>query len=263
MSIPDDLKDDQYFKIIVDPLTICKTYRPRFGQGKGFTLREFQAEYGADPFYSWFGLDSPMMYTAHKAAGGITSVYRQIGIGCQRLIRQVIVDRLGLNVHQSDWSYEIIKSSGKKEKRFLDARITAADVQDPQTELTIIQWLEAARQRLDLDDTPEGAIFEIRQGYKSKDSKRQNADLEYAANAYAQRHLPVILLLSKQIDADVAIRYQNARMLILLGATTGTTTSSTYVFCKEVLGYDLAAFFERNSPRLKSDVESVLEAILK
>jgi hypothetical protein len=33
--------------------------------------------YGADPFCSWVGLDSPLMYAAHKAAGGMTSVYRQ------------------------------------------------------------------------------------------------------------------------------------------------------------------------------------------
>lgn len=30
------------------------------------------------------------MYAAHKAAGGMTSVYRQIGIGCERLFRKLV-----------------------------------------------------------------------------------------------------------------------------------------------------------------------------
>jgi hypothetical protein len=39
--------------------------------------------YGADPFYHWVGLDSQLMYAAHKVAGGMTSIYRHLGIGCQ------------------------------------------------------------------------------------------------------------------------------------------------------------------------------------
>jgi hypothetical protein len=36
------------------------------------------------------------------------------------------------------------------------------------------------------------------------------------------------MLLSTQIDDDIADRYQNARWLILRGAPTGTVTTSTY-----------------------------------
>jgi len=30
--------------------------------------------YRSDPFYNWVGLDNPLMYAAHKAAGGMTSI---------------------------------------------------------------------------------------------------------------------------------------------------------------------------------------------
>ena len=43
-------------------------------------------------------------------------------------------------------------------------------------------------------------MFEVRPGYKSKDSKRQNADVSNAANAYTHQYLPVVVLLSTQID---------------------------------------------------------------
>ena len=73
--------DARYLKTIVNSVRVCATYKPKFGQGRGdgLTISQFQDLYQGDPFYNWFGLDNPMMYAAHKAAGGMTSVYRQIG----------------------------------------------------------------------------------------------------------------------------------------------------------------------------------------
>lgn len=68
--------DKPYLSILVDPIRICAFYTPKMGgkSGKGYTLEEFQALYQADPFYNWFGLDNPLLYAAHKAAGGMTSI---------------------------------------------------------------------------------------------------------------------------------------------------------------------------------------------
>lgn len=82
-------RDDRYLKTLIDPIRVCASYRPKMGQGAdaGLSLEQFQNLYRADPFYAWYGLDHPMMYAAHKAAGGMTSIYRQIGIGAERLFR--------------------------------------------------------------------------------------------------------------------------------------------------------------------------------
>jgi len=84
-----DRNDSRYLQAILAPIRVCAKYRPKFGQGanSGYSLDAFQERYQADPFYNWFGLDNPLMYAAHKAAGGMTSVYRQIGIGCEQLFR--------------------------------------------------------------------------------------------------------------------------------------------------------------------------------
>lgn len=77
-------KNDEYLRnIFLTPVRKCALYKPAFGQGKagGLNLEDFQILYGADSFYSWLGLNAPSVYAAHKAAGGLTSVYRQIGIG--------------------------------------------------------------------------------------------------------------------------------------------------------------------------------------
>jgi hypothetical protein len=70
--------DEKYLSILIEPIRVCAKYKPKMGQGlgAGLSLSEFQALYRADPFYAWYGLDHPLMYAAHKAAGGMTSIYR-------------------------------------------------------------------------------------------------------------------------------------------------------------------------------------------
>jgi len=261
--------DEKYLKIITDALAVCADYRPKFGHGRkaGLSLDEFQRLYEADPFYSWFGLGSPLMYAAHRAAGGMTSVYRQIGISCQWVFVEVLKDHLGLDDESAKWSYSV-RSRGSKSRRLsLDARVPSGAVADPQARQRVIQWVESAAAALELPPgacrSLEGAVFEVRQGYKSKDSKRQNADIANASNAYACHYLPVALLLSSQIDEDVAERYERARWLLLRGTVEGTPLESAYVFLRGVIGYDLAAFFQRNSAALKTLVETVLGRLLR
>lgn len=262
-------RDARYLKTLVDPLRVCARYKPMFGQGRkgGMSLEQFQQLYRADPFYSWMGLDSPLMYAAHKAAGGMTSVYRQIGMGCQWIFQQVLRDTLGLSVEQSNWSYTVPKPDGQTRTLTLDGRIDLGDIGDAAARDRVTAWLADAKRKAMVPNGTamqiKGAVFEVRQGYKSKDSKRQNADIANASNAYAHLYLPVVVLLSTQIDSDVADRYAAAQWLMLVGTTSGAPTESTYVFCRDVVGYDLAGFFERNSTRIKAELENILSALLK
>jgi hypothetical protein len=50
---------------------------------------------------------------------------------------------------------------------------------------------------------------------------------------------------------------------VLRGTVAGEDTFSTYTFARDVIGYDLAAFFQRNSEQLKSFTEGVLESLLR
>jgi hypothetical protein len=261
--------DAEYLEIITGAIRVCADYRPRFGYGRkaGFTLAEFQRLYQADPFYSWFGLDNPLMYAAHRAAGGMTSVYRQIGIGCQRVFNRILRDSLKLDEEAANWSYNVPGAGGSRERTLsLDARIPTAALPAGARGDAVRSWLAESAKRLELTKKAarclQGAVFEVRQGYKSKDSKRQNADVANAANAYAHQYLPVLALLSTQIDSDVAERYRRARWLLLFGNTAGSAWDSTYVFARDVVGYDLAAFFKRNAPSLRTAVDDVLRSLL-
>ncbi|MCL5945379.1 MAG: hypothetical protein M1472_00815 [Planctomycetes bacterium] len=260
--------DEKYLKIITDALSVCLPYRPKFGQGKqsGLSLTEFQSLYNADSFYSWFGLGTPLMYAAHKAAGGMTSVYRQIGISCERLVMQIVKDQLGLNDNDVQWSYTIKLTRGRERRLSLDGRIPIGAIKRNEARQLVSEWLKLSAGDLKLPQESgaglRGAVFEIRQGYKSKDSKRQNADVANASNAYAHRYIPVVLLLSSQIDEDIAERYGRSRWLLLRGTTNGTSLDSSYVFMKDVVGYDLADFFRRNSEAIKDKIEIVLRKLL-
>lgn len=262
-GVPDS--DAAYLQIVLTKIEVCRAYRPKFGQGENVSFEEFQALYGGDQFYSWFGLDHPLMYAAHKAAGGITSLYRQIGLGCEQLFRRLLQDHLGLTEEQSKWSYTIPVPGKKERKLSLDGRIELADLQ-PKARARVQAWLKRATKQTGMVPAVSsallGAVFEVRQGYKSKDSKRQNADIGNAGTALTKGYLPVVAVLSSQIDGDVADRYRGAGWLLLTGSTAKTDTHSIYAFCKDVVGYDLAAFFERNRETLKATVDRVLRALL-
>jgi hypothetical protein len=259
-------QDAKYLGIVLKKIYVCKAYKPKFGQGKSISFEEFQEIYGGDPFYSWFGLDNPLMYAAHKAAGGITSLYRQIGTGCEELFRQIIRDQLELTAEQAKWSYKVKNIKGKERTLSLDGRIEIEDLSSSEHKERVKGWMNEVASYMQMDRkiarALKGAVFEIRQGYKSKDSKRQNADIGNAGTAYTHGYLPVVSVLSTQIDSDVAERYINSGWLLLRGHLSESPVTSTYAFCKQVLGYDLASFLERNSAELKQAVKEVLEALL-
>ena len=261
-------EDETYSTILLEAIRVCRQYKPRFGSQRkgGFTLEEFRTLYGNDPFYSWMGLDSPLLYSAHRAAGGMTSVYRQIGIGCQELFLRILTSHLKLTREEASWSYEHQNRDGTVRRLSLDGRIPLDSVRDSGKCRIVRKWLSESGERVGIEQSVlsalKGVVFEVRQGYKSKDSKRQNADIANAATAYSQGYLPVALLLSNQIDADIAARYELQKWLILRGSLDGTPFFSTYAFSKDILGYDLAGFFRRNSAKFKAEVEEVLEVLL-
>jgi hypothetical protein len=262
-------QDREYLAYIVNAIRVCADYRPKLGHGadKGYTLAEFQRMYRSDPFYSWVGLDDPLMYAAHKVAGGMTSIYRQIGIGCENLFRRVIQDSLALSEDDVKWSYTVKKGRGKTRTLYLDARIPTDSVSDTARRNAIKKWIADCAADLDVSDrvaaTLQGVVFEVRQGYKSKDSKRQNADIANAATAYTKAYLPCVAILSLQIDDDIALRYRNEKWALLTGSTAEKSPQkSLYTFMRTVIGYDLAAFFQRHSDTLKAEVNAVLTKLL-
>ncbi|QLE54916.1 hypothetical protein [Nostoc sp. TCL26-01] len=258
--------ENLYLKRFLDPIKVCRRYKPKFGLGnkeEGLNLESFLSLYGADPFYSWIGLDSDLMYAAHKAAGGMTSVYRQVGKGCENLFRQIVIDSAGYeDPRNATWSY-IAKTKNDKDKTLsLDARLELSAIQNLEVKERVIQWIINYSTFLMVPTPKNGAVFEVRQGYKSKDSKRQNADIDNIAVAWANGYLPIFAIFSSQIDADLVLRYRNSRGGIIIGTTSGTTQTSLFVFCQEVLGYDLAGFFRSHSEQIKSEVYETLAALL-
>lgn len=263
--------DRKYLQIVLEYIRVSAEYKPKFGQGsksRGLSLEKFQSLYQNDPFYRWFGLDNPLMYAAHKASGGMTSVYRQIGIGCEKLFRTILQDYLGLSAEDSSWSYEVHATDGRVRKLHLDGRVPLNKIKDKAARVRFRQWMKDSARLIHVDSdvfsTLKGTVFEVRQGYKSKDSKRQNADIANAATAYTKGYLPCAVILSTQIDSDILLRYRAEKWAVVTGVVGASDPLfSTYDFLKDVVGYDLAKLFSRNQEVLKNEVDSVLRKLLK
>jgi hypothetical protein len=208
------------------------------------------------------------MFSAHRAAGGMTSVYRQLGIGCERLFRQVLRDELELTENQVRWSYEYIEEDNNGERKnrtlTLDGRIKLLDVVDRKRRDRVEGWIRAKADQLGIIAPLNGVVFEVRQGYKSADSKRQNGDLTNAAQALGRLLLPSLVIMSTQINHVVRQRYELGNWAVMLGSIdTEDYLTSTFAFAKHIIGYDLAAFFVRNTEALRSETESILTALLE
>lgn len=268
----DSLHDQQYIETILEPLRKSADYLPKMGGSDEVNLGGFTDLYGSDPLYHWMGLDSPLMFAAHKAAGGMTSIYRQLGIGCERLFRQVLRDQLALEADQVTWSYEVlpeldaedVPKSVKARILSLDGRVELNDVRDDQARSRVQDWIDSQRHKLNITAPLKGAVFEVRQGYKSADSKRQNGDLANAAQALGHGFLPVLTIMSTQINTVVRARYTTGNWSVLMG-TVGQNEPlvSTFDFVDQVIGYDLAGFFKRNTNTLRAGVEDILQALLE
>jgi hypothetical protein len=193
----------------------------------------------------------------------MTSVYRQIGKGCENLFREIIIDSTKYaNRTSAAWSYVTKTSAGKDKTLSLDGRLEFDDICDPAVKVRVMNWVTEYCRVIKATVPARGVVFEVRQGYKSKDSKRQNGDIDNVAVAWAQGYMPVFAIFSAQIDGDLVLRYRNHRAGILVGRTDGASNESLFVFCQEVLGFDLAGFFTRNSPAIKLEMHATLEALL-
>jgi hypothetical protein len=256
-------RDERYREYLVRPLRGCARYRPLMGQGKVTDLAAFQALYSADPLYSWLGFDSPLMYAAHKAAGGMTSLYRQLGIGCEELWRHLLMDEAGLTLEDVSWAYQTPAASGRAKTLKLDGRLDRTDVTVAPVRERLDDWLARARVRLDIETDVKGVVFEVRQGYKSKDSKRQHADIDNASHALKHAYVPAVTMLSMQMDSAIRLRYLQNNWLVLIGDVENQDDlASCYAFAEGVLGYGLAAFFERNAHLLRNEIEVILKGLL-
>ena len=260
---------NKYRELLISPVRECANYSPKFGhiKGGGFSLVEFQSLYGQDAFYKWLGLDSPLMYSAHKAAGGITSVYRQIGIGCERLVREIFMDYLGLSETDVRWSYSVTGANKKIRTLSLDGRIIFDAVKNNLAKERIIKWKNQIVEQLKLtkavSNAMRGVVFEVRQGYKSKDSKRQNADIANAVNAYANGYVPCLMVMSAQIDDDIVARYSQAKWLILQGYINTSPYTSTYDFYKNIIGFDLVTFMTNNQEYFQYEIRRILDELMR
>lgn len=259
-----DRDDATYRDILLAPLRTSMGYKPKLGTAEvEVDLQRFHVIYGSDPLYHWMGFDSDFMYAAHKAAGGMTSLYRQLGIGCERLFRQVIRDTLGLTQLQVVWSYE--KAEGARTRTLtLDGRIAVEDIRNAAAAQRVRDWIAEQRTQLRLSIPLNGAVFEVRQGYKSADSKRQNADLANASQAMGEGYLPVLAIMSTQVNPVVKVRYQVGKWAVLMGVVgTNDPLTSTFDFMRDIVGYDLEKFFTRNHKQLRTETEIILRSLLE
>ena len=71
------------------------------------------------------------------------------------------------------------------------------------------------------------------------------------------------MVMSAQIDDDIATRYCQAKWLLLQGLINTSPYSSTYDFYKDVIGFDLAGFMTDNQGYFQAEIHRVLDRLMR
>jgi len=71
------------------------------------------------------------------------------------------------------------------------------------------------------------------------------------------------MILSQQVNDAVIDRYRKDKMAVLTGTLDGNALSSTFTFLKQVVGFDLEAFFRRNSETLRIETLTIIRSLLE
>jgi hypothetical protein len=101
----------------------------------------------------------------------MTSIYRQVGISCEHLFRQILIDTAEYeNDKMASWSYSAKTKSGKEKKLSLDGRLGFSDIKNEGLLNRSQKWLGAYCKQIKARSPKNGIVFEVRQGYKSKDT---------------------------------------------------------------------------------------------
>ena len=176
-TMAEDGNERRYLDILLGRIRTCEQYDPKFGQGGGgLSYGEFQTLYRVDRFYSWLGMNSPAVCAARRSFGGLASLCRQIGSGCEELFRSILQDTLGLAAADVRRSFKAPGMDGVTRTLRLDARVDLGGIRDDGAKTRFREWMGGASASIGAGSgvagALKGAVFEVRQGYKSKDSKR-------------------------------------------------------------------------------------------
>lgn len=141
----DASNEQRCLSIISDRIRTCAEYKPKFGQGgSGLSYIEFQNLYRADRFYSWLGLNSSAVYAAHRTAGGLSSLYRQIGSGCEEVFRSILQGVFDLPAADVHWSFRASGMDGTVHTLRLDARVDLDRIQNIAARKRLHEWVNEA-----------------------------------------------------------------------------------------------------------------------
>jgi hypothetical protein len=140
------------------------------------------------------------------------------------------------------------------------------EVTDDVKRCRVQAWITESARAVGIDDAIaaqlKGAVFEVRQGYKSADSKRQNADLSFGIHALKAGYLPCVLVFSGQVSETVVRRYRADGMYVLLGSSSSQAHMDTRDFFRDVIGWDLVSWLDKQGDGIRNELESIVKYLL-
>jgi hypothetical protein len=244
------LKDleDQILELAVQHLSRISEYDP-YQNFPGVNNRAtFSRMIARDPAFRHLGLDESERYVIARIGGNlITSLHRKVGDMYEDIFQILIRNRFDLN--QSDLSYSVdLPIGGRTQERSTDGYVPIEKLVDKQVALTAL--VPDADTRW---PSPKGIAFEVRSCYQIGDSKRIQADYDMALALAQKQVVPVMLIM-----CETSLRSPVTRLRASWALYEG---ENTFDFIKTLTEFDLVAFMNKHSDKLKKPIQDALSSL--
>lgn len=221
-------------------------------------VKEQREEYGEDPLFSRFNLDTQEFVLAKSGGGLVTSIHRKVGDLVEETVQEIFRERMG--VDEITYDAEIVVD-GETKVRELDALLPLDIVDDGEPARRLQQVIDedgdglSANKSLsdftDEDTSWRGMGFEIRHCYQSADSKRSQADIAMAEHLKNNNIMPVMLIFCEDSNQSVISRYRN-HMFVYEG-------TDSFELVERLTGFDYAGFLDEHEGQIDGKMDDVFE----
>jgi len=192
----------------------------------------------ADPAFSFLGLGDDKYVIQRFGGNLITSLHRKIGDMYEDIFQYLIKNKF--SIPDSDLNFSVdVEIGERKQRRSTDGIIRIRYLADQSIASLDNSWKQG-----------EGLAFEVRSCYKIGDSKRIQADYDMALALDSLGYTPIMLIFCNTSLVSPVVRLRNSWNLF--------EGSDTFVFIKELTGFDLLKYLNDNSTKYRSTIQKIL-----
>lgn len=219
--------------------------------------KEVEKEIKSDALYGLLFRDISEFYVQSVLGGRITtSLHRNFGDIVEMSVREIFKSAFDLDDQLAQSSFTL-KSIEKRSTRTTDVTLPYTALEEKTVgRLRAFHEQLCKRHRRDVEGlhaTCKGVGYEVRQCYKSNDSKRRTADIDMSHLLANKGLAPVMLIFCSSSSASIIQDYNRLSKWLILEGT------AAFEYVNDVTGFNYRAYLDSKIEKLAPQLRSLFQ----